>query len=419
MLVNKLSPFSWEKLRREWRDLDFVLLIFPVILTIIGSIAIYSTTVDIGLPNYWWQHLVLGGIGLLCVSFLARWFYERLLYSHWTTYAITNIFLLVVIVAGTSANGAQSWLSIGDFNLQPSEFAKLGLIISLAAIIHEHPIQHPFDMFQVMGVTVLPWTLIMLQPDLGTGLVFAAITLGMLYWGGAKLGWLLLLCSPLISAILFGVYIPAWLAWVALMGVTAWRTLPWMRSISLFSAIVINLVSAEIGSIIWSLLKEYQKQRLVLFLEPSADPLGGGYHLIQSQIAIGAGKFLGKGFLHGTQTQLNFIPEQHTDFIFSAVGEEFGFIGCSFVLVLYLGICWRLLVVAQVARDNFGSLLAIGLFSMILFQVLVNIGMTIGVSPVTGIPLPWLSYGRSALLTNFLAIGLVESVATHRRTIKF
>lgn len=295
----------------------------------------------------------------------------------------------------------------------------MGIIISLAAVMHDRPIQNPIDAFKVAWVTLPPWILIFLQPNLGTALVFAAITIGMLYWAGASGGWLALIFSPIVSAVLFSLYLPAWIVWVILMGVTAWVSLPWFRVVSTVIAVVVNLIAGQAGLLLWNILHDYQKKRLLLFIDPNQDPLGAGYHVIQSRIAIGAGKLWGQGWLKGTQTQLNFIPEQHTDFIFSAIGEEFGFIGCICVLLLFVGICWRLLVIAVNARDNFGSLLAIGVFSFVLFQTFVNIGMNINVAPVTGIPLPWLSYGRSALIANFLAIGLVESVAAHRRTIKF
>jgi rod shape determining protein RodA len=170
---------------------------------------------------------------------------------------------------------------------------------------------------------------------------------------------------------------------------------------------------------LWGLLKDYQKNRLILFLDPDKDPLGGGYHLIQSRIAIGAGELWGRGLHQGTQTQLQFIPEQHTDFIFSAIGEELGFVGGLCVLLAFWFLCLRLVIIAQNAKDNFGSLIAIGVLSMIVFQTVVNIGMNIGLAPITGIPLPLLSYGRSALLANFIGIGLVESVANHRHRLKF
>jgi len=413
---------TWGNLWREWRDLDILLILFPVVLTGIGGMTIYSAELYAGWSD-WWQHWLVGGIGFALMLAIARIPYDRFLDCHWITYGITNFSLLLVLVVGRSELGAQRWISILGVNVQPSEFAKLGLIITLAAILHDRPIQNPLDVIKTLAATILPFGLIFIQPDLGTALVFAAITLGMLYWGGADIGWLILMGSPLVSMIManaqFTQHVPIWLTWVALMGVVAWRTLPGLRLVSAVAAVVINLISAQIGHLLWGLLQDYQKLRITLFLDPSQDPLGGGYHLIQSRIAIGSGSMWGKGFLRGTQTQLNFIPEQHTDFIFSAIGEEWGFMGSVIILLMFLGICWRLLTVALEARDNFGSLVAIGVFSMILFQTVVNIGMTIGVAPVTGIPLPWVSYGRFALLTNFIAIGLVESVALHRRTIKF
>ena len=203
------------------------------------------------------------------------------------------------------------------------------------------------------------------------------------------------------------------------MGVVAYFSLPWWSIYSAVIATAINAASGKLGEVMWGFLKDYQKDRLILFLDPAKDPLGGGYHLIQSRIAIGAGEMWGRGVFHGTQTQLSFIPEQHTDFIFSAVGEELGFgVGMALLIAFWL-ICLRLVMIAQNAKDNFGSLLAIGVLSMIVFQVVVNIGMTIGLAPITGIPLPWMSYGRSALLTNFIAIGIVESVANYQHRLKF
>jgi rod shape determining protein RodA len=255
---------------------------------------------------------------------------------------------------------------------------------------------------------------------LGTSLVFGAITMGMLYWANADLGWLLLMLSPIVSAFIFNlgvpifnVSVPIWVVFVSLMILIAWFTLPW-RSFWALLTLGVNYAAGKLGSFLWSLLKDYQKDRLTLFLHPEQDPLGGGYHLIQSRIAIGSGQTWGHGLFQGSQTQLNFVPEQHTDFIFSAIADQFGFVGCIVILVVFWLICLRLVWIACKAKENFGSLLAIGVLSMIAFQTIVNIAMTVGLAPITGIPLPWLSYGRSSLLTNFLAIGLVESVANYR-----
>jgi rod shape determining protein RodA len=419
MLRKSLSRISWKSLAQPWQEVDWLLVLLTVAMTIIGSIAIRSAVLHTDIATYWWQHLVTGGIGLLMALGIARWRYENLIQWRWIIYGITNVVLLVIVFVGTTANGAQSWVGIEGFFIQPSEFAKVGVIIVLAAVLHERGAATIPMVIKAIAITGLPWILIMLQPDLGTSLVFGAITLGMLYWANANPGWLLLLISPLVSAILFGLFLPAWLGWVGLVIVIAWRTLPWNWSGTVGFATV-NLVAGGVGNFVWEhVLKSYQRDRLTLFLDPDKDPLGGGYHLIQSRIAIGAGELLGRGLNKGTQTQLSFIPEQHTDFIFSAIGEEMGFVGCMVVVVLFWLICLRLVIIAQNAKDNFGSLLAIGVLSMIVFQVVINISMTIGLAPVTGIPLPWLSYGRSALLTNFLALGIVESVNNHRHRLKF
>jgi rod shape determining protein RodA len=267
-------------------------------------------------------------------------------------------------------------------------------------------------------------------------LVFAAIVLAMLYWANANPGWLILLISPVVAAILFSIswpwsepYVlvegilltPLGLIWSFAMGLIGFLTLPGKRfALGGIGALALNLLGGQLGIFAWNnVLKEYQKGRITSFLNPEQDPLGTGYHLIQSRIAIGAGKWHGWGPFNGPMTQLNFVPEQHTDFIFSAVGEEFGFIGCLVLMLVFCLICQRLLHVALTAKDNFGSLIAIGVLAMIVFQMAVNIGMTIGLAPVAGIPLPFMSYGNSAMLANFIAIGLVESVANFRNFNKY
>lgn len=417
MLQKSLTRSPWKPLLAAWQQVDWLLLSLPVGLTIWGGIMIRSAELNQGLTD-WWQHWLFGSLGLVLTLLIARSHYEKLIQWHWLIYGLTNLSLIAVMGIGSSAKGAQRWISIGSFNLQPSEFAKLGLIITLAALLHTRTASTLPAFFKALAVTAVPLALVFLQPDLGTSLVFGAITLGMLYWANANPGWLLLLMSPIVSAILFSVFLPGWFLWTAAMALIAWRTLPWSWPGGM-GAVLINFLSGELGHFFWGLLKEYQKDRVILFLNPDKDPLGGGYHLIQSRIAIGAGEFWGQGLNQGTQTQLNFIPEQHTDFIFSAIGEELGFVGCMCLLLVFWLLCLRLVILARTAKDNFGSLLAIGVLSMIVFQVIVNIGMTIGLAPVTGIPLPWVSYGRSALLTNFLALGIVESVANFRPRRKF
>ncbi len=402
-----------------WQGVDWLLFLLPVGLTIFASILISSTQKYTKETGFAVNHLLMGTIGVILALWIARSRYENLLQWRWIIYAATIASLIAVMAIGTVGLGAQRWINILGFHVQPSEFAKIGAIITLAAMLKDRDAPTLFGMIKALAIMAVPWALVFLQPDLGTSLIFGAIAIGMLYWSGTHPGWLILMISPLVSAILFGVSMPVWIGWVVLMGLVAFRSLPWWPIYSGILAVIVNLGSGKLGNVLWSLLKEFQKDRLILFLDPEKDPLGGGYHLIQSRIAIGAGELWGRGLFQGTQTQLSFIPEQHTDFIFSAVGEEMGFMGGMVLVLAFWLICLRLVMIAQSAKDNFGSLLAIGVLSMIVFQVVINICMTIGLAPITGIPLPWMSYGRSALLTNFIAIGIVESVANHRVRLRF
>lgn len=409
---------QWRSLAVGWQGLDWVLLALPIAITAFGAVVIHSTLLNTANAGYGLNHALLGLLGLGIALWIARSRYEHLMNWQWIIYAVVNLLLVVVLFVGTVGGGAQSWLGIGGFYVQPSEFAKLSIIITLATMLSRRDASTLLGVANALAVIVVPWVLVFIQPDLGTSLVFGVITLAMLYWANCNPGWLVLFVSPLVAAILFHLVLPAWLVWSLGMGLIAWFTLPW-RWFSTVVATAVNLVAGKLGDVLWGLLQDYQKDRLVLFLDPDKDPLGGGYHLIQSRIAIGSGQLWGQGLGQGSQTQLNFIPEQHTDFIFSAVGEEWGFVGCMVVILAYWLLCFRLVIIAQNAKDDFGSLLVIGVLAMVVFQVVVNIGMTIGLAPITGIPLPWLSYGRSALLTNFIALGIVESVANFRHRLKF
>ncbi|MDB9445126.1 rod shape-determining protein RodA [Anabaena sp. CS-542/02] len=419
----------------SWQQMDWLLFWLTIGISTFGGLMILSTELRQPVTDWFW-HWLVAGIGAVIALFLARSRYENLIQWHWVTYALTNLSLIAVMIIGTSAKGAQRWISIGGFNVQPSEFAKIGVIITLAAVLHKRTASTLESVFRTLAITAIPWGLVFLQPDLATSLVFGAIVLGMLYWANAHPGWLVLMISPIISAILFSINWPLsepvnvfnilsfgvlGLVWVVAMGIVGWYTLPWRKSaLNGIGASVLNLLGGELGVFVWEyILRDYQKNRLTVFLRPGQDIFGVGYHQHQSRIAIGAGEVWGWGLFKGPMTQLNFVPEQHTDFIFSAVGEELGFVGCLVVLFVFCLICFRLLRIAETAKDNFGSLLAIGVLSMILFQLFVNVGMTVGLAPVAGIPLPWMSYGRSAMLTNFIALGLVESVANFRQRKKY
>lgn len=399
-------------LLEPWHQVDWLLMGVYVAMTIFGAVMIHSVNLKEDLP-YSWQHLVTGILGFVIALAIARCNYEILVRWKWIIYGFTNFSLIAVQIVGTTALGAQRWINIGGFHVQPSEFAKVGLILTLAAFLESKVSIGILDLAKALAIAGIPWVLVFFEPNLGTSLILGSITVGILYWANVNPGWLVLLISPLVSAIVYNVYVPVWVLCISALAWIAWRSLPWPW-LTAPIAVGINIAAGNLGQVLWRLLKDYQKDRLTGFLNPEKDPLGTGYHLIQSRIAIGSGQLHGRGLFEGTQTQLSFIPEQHTDFIFSAIGEELGFIGCLCVLACFWFICFRLVIIAQTAKDNFGSLLTIGVVSMLIFQMFINIGMNIGLAPVTGIPLPLLSYGRSALLSNFIALGLVQAVANRR-----
>ena len=292
-------------------------------------------------------------------------------------YVFTLAVLLLVIFRGQSGIlGAQRWIQIGVFTFQPSEFAKVAVIITLAVVLSKEgrTLDSWLDLAIPLGHIMPPMALIFIQPDLGTSLVFIAITVGMLFVAGIR--WLhlaVLSLSGLIGTVLAFLF----------------------------------------------LFKEYQQQRLAIFLDPWQDLQGMGWQIIQSKIAVGSGQFWGRGLFQGTQNQLDFLPEKHTDFIFSVIGEELGFLGAVALLAAYLFMIWKVFQVALEAKDLFGRLLCTGVASMLVFQLVVNVGMTISVMPVTGLPLPLISYGGSSLLATCIGMGLVLSVAAHRDTSLF
>ncbi len=395
---------------RQLGEIDFVLWIIPLLMVALSGILIASTQRQ---ANYadWYHHWITAFFGIVIALGFAQLPLQRLRPLLLPIYGITVLSLIAVRLIGISALGAQRWISIGGFNVQPSEFAKLAAILLLAAVLDRYPVERPIDLIRPLSVIFLPWVLVFIQPDLGTSLVFGALLITMLYWSGMPLEWALLVICTLVTAVVAGV-VPWFLClWIPLMGFLAYRSLPNKIFATAFT-VVIHSGMAIITPWLWIYgLKDYQRDRLVLFLDPAKDPLGGGYHLLQSTVGIGSGGLLGKGLLQGQLTKLRFIPEQHTDFIFSALGEETGLLGCTLVLVGFLLLMVRLLKVAREARTDFESLLVIGVATMFMFQVVVNIFMTIGLGPVTGIPLPFMSYGRTALLANFMAIGLCVSVA--------
>jgi len=402
--------FTLNRQRKGWRLKEPVLWGDPLAMVMVAGLLIASTQRQADYAD-WYHHWITAAVGVVIALVTARLPLLRLKPLLIPIYAITVISLVAVRLIGTTALGAQRWLSIGGVHVQPSEFAKLSAILLLAAVLDRHPVERPVDLLRPLGIISIPWLLVFIQPDLGTSLVFGALLLTMLYWSGMPIEWLVLLLSPLATALLAGLFPWGLAAWVPLTMIIAYRSLPWKR-VALALVMIVQSAAALVTPWLWMHgLQDYQRDRLVLFLDPAKDPLGGGYHLLQSTVGIGSGGLFGMGLLQGQLTKLRFIPEQHTDFIFSALGEETGFLGTILVVIGFALLMGRLLQVAGQSRSDFESLVVIGVATMLMFQVVVNIFMTIGLGPVTGIPLPFMSYGRSAMVVNFLALGLCLSVS--------
>lgn len=396
--------------RNPLAGVDLVLWGIPLAMVGLAGILIASTQRQADYAD-WYQHWITAAVGLVIALLLARMPLVLLKPLQWPIYGATVASLIAVRLVGVSALGAQSWINIAGFHVQPSEFAKVAAILLLAGVLARFPVERPIDLIRPTAMIALPWLLVFLQPDLGSSLVFAAILLVMMVWSGMPGSWVLLLLSPLISAILAGLWPWGLIAWIPLMARLAWIRLPWKRAAAAV-VLAIEALFAIATPWLWNnVLLPHQRARLTIFLDPSQDPLGSGYHLLQSTVGIGSGGWFGTGLLHGSLTRLRFIPEQHTDFIFSALGEETGFLGSALVVIGFAVLMARLLQIADRAGSDFEALTVVGIGAMLMFQVVVNINMTIGLGPITGIPLPFLSYGRSAMLVNFIALGLVASVA--------
>lgn len=358
----------------DWWLIAAVLALMACGLGLIDS-ATHSYAVSTGKAWHVQRQSLFMLVGVLLVVVSLKFDYH-LLKNYAKHLYIFNLALLVaVILFGHSQLGAQRWIQIGPLSFQPSEFSKVLLIICLATFIDKRSewLENFKDYLPVFAYIFVPFVLVMQQPDLGTSLTFIAILVGMIFVSGFKYKWF---------ASLFA------------LGVT-------------------------MMPLFWLILKDYQKNRIRVFLNPELDPFGSGYHVIQSKIAIGSGGLWGKGWMAGTQSQLNFLPENHTDFIFAVAGEEFGFVGTLLIILLYLIIIWRGVTIALNADDDFGTLLAVGVTSMFMFHVLVNIGMNAGIMPVTGVPLPFLSYGVSSLATNLMLVAILLNIKVSEQKLQF
>ncbi|MEE8349323.1 MAG: rod shape-determining protein RodA [Acidobacteriota bacterium] len=356
--------------RRFLSQFDFFLFLAAVILALIGAMGIYNASAEAANYSLFVRHLQWIGLGIVVCLVVTLVDYHILTDHAFLLYGLTTLLLLGILFFGKEINGSKSWFTLGDISFQPSEIAKVAVILVLARYLSEinaSYLEHR-HLFALGGLTLLPMFLITLQGDLGTALMYLPILLGVVMVAGLRMRFLI-------------------------------------------GTIIIALCVTPFG---WFLLKDYQKERILVTLDPGRDPQGIGYQSRQSQIAIGSGGLFGKGLGQGLQSQLGFVPEIHTDFIFAILAEEIGFVGSIFMLMLYLLVLMRLIRIAENARDRVGILLITGVTSLIFFQVAINVSMTVGIVPPIGIPLPLLSYGGSSTITTFAALGLALNVHQRR-----
>lgn len=353
------------------RDLDWTLLIISLIICAVGVLQIYSATRGTVWQEAWWKQIIYVGAGLLLLWLTVAIDYHTLMQHAFLMYGLSLVALLGVLLVGKQVYGGKRWIALaGGFHLQVSEFVKLVIILLVARFLTELKTEdlEGRDMAKIAGLVAAPMALVMKQPDLGTALTY----------------------MPILAVGMF---------------------LAGMRRKYVIGIAVVVLLVLPAG---WSILKDYQKARLVSFLDPDRDPRGSGYQVIQSKIAVGAGGMWGKGVTKGSQTQLRFLPVPHTDFIFSAFAEEHGFVGIVVVLALYFVLIMQIVQNAQTAADRAGMYICMGVAALLLFHVLVNVGMVVGRMPTTGIPLPLMSAGGSSVLSNFMMLGLVNNVRLRR-----
>jgi rod shape determining protein RodA len=400
---------------------DYPLVIIALLLSLFGVAMVYSagqTDTPTAVMKVYKSQIMWLGVGMLGAYGISRSsvrFIEWVTVpAYWLSIALLALTLVIGAGAGTAAS-TKSWLAIGGVRIgQPSELAKVTVVLMLARVlaVRREPPKSILDLWKAALIVAIPWLIIMLQPDLGTGIVFIGIFFGMLYWSGVAWPLLLLLASPVVSLIL-SFSTGLWGAWFLVLLALVLYYRPYL--VEGIVLMVANIATGVIAPILWEKLAPYQQNRLRVFIDPSADPRASGYHVIQSKIAIGSGGLFGKGFTLGTQKRLAFLPEQHTDFIFAVVGEEMGFLGVTIALTLFLALFLRVTQIAGRANDSFSSLVAFGLMASWFVHVLVNVGMTLNLMPITGIPLPFFSYGGSFMLASWLAIGILMRISGEGR----
>ena len=400
---------------------DLPLLLIATTLSLYGVAMVYSagvTDTPTFVHNLYRSQFVWLFIGLGGAYAVSRSSVRLVEWASFPAYLLTLFVLCLTLVIGKgggTAASTKSWIAIGGHRIgQPSELMKLTVVLMLAKVLAsraESP-KSLADLWKPILTVGIPWIVIMLQPDLGTGIVFIGIFFVMLFWAGTPWPLLVLLASPVISLVLsFSTML--WGAWFFILLALVLRYRPYL--LEGISLLVINIAVGVFAPVVWERLAPYQRNRLLVFLDPSVDPRNAGYHVIQSKVAIGSGGLFGSGFLAGPQKRLAFLPEQHTDFIFAVVGEELGFIGVTVALALFLMLFLRITNIAERANESYSSLVAFGLMGCWLVHIVVNVGMTLNLMPITGIPLPFFSYGGSFMLASWLAIGILMRISHEGR----
>ncbi|MBI2429244.1 MAG: rod shape-determining protein RodA [Ignavibacteriales bacterium] len=382
----------------------------------IGLLSIYSATFDAYEGRDFYRQLLWALLGLLSMMTMMvlplRWLQR----SAFTIFFSSLSLLVLVLLIGKRVYGSQSWLGFAGLGIQPSEFVKITTMLAIASFLSRSDVKATDlkDLVKASAVVSLPIILIMMQPDFGTSLTFLAMFIPVLYWAGASKFLIIIIIAPAIVAAASIIGTTPFLIVLILLGIGLWM----LRHENQFVASLVfgaNVVIGFLVQIIYSKLPLYQQKRIATFLDPDNDPLGAGYNVIQAKVAIGSGGLMGKGFMRGTQTQLSFIPKQWTDFIFCVPGEEFGFLGGVVVLGLFAVLLYHGVHLSSIAKNKFSSLLAISITSLFAFHIFVNIGMSVGLMPVIGIPLPFLSYGGSSLVSYLMMAGLLMNVYANRK----
>ena len=406
------------KLFNRWVG-DPALFLAVLLMTAFGVAMVYSAGV-LNIPSpvtegAWIRQARWAAIALVCFTLIRRigprWF-------EWVAvpaYVVSVLLLVITLIVGTgsgTAAGVRSFLDLGFIRFQPSEFAKLATILALAKYLGTRP-EDPATLRALVApaaIVGVPLVLVILQPDLGTALAFVGILFAALFWAGTPIGLMALLLTPGIGLVLsFDTRI--WAAFFVVLVGALYLYRYRLFLVESLSVVLANLVAGTISTPLWNSLAEYQQNRILVYLDPSVDPRGAGYHVIQSMVAIGSGGPTGKGFTAGTQKRFDFLPEHNTDFIFSVIGEELGYLGTILTLLLFALILYRLVKMAEGEADPFAGLVIFGIFGAWLVHIFVNIGMTVGMVPVTGIPLPFVSYGGTFLLMSWVAVAVAARLA--------